>query len=261
MSDSSTSNLQQFILASQATADEATVQLITKCIETPGVYIFLELLQAPNIQLLCSTQYAKYVELLQIFTFGTQEDYNLKKLSLPDLTCQMSRKLKQLTLISLASENKRLTYSLLMDKLDIQNLRELEDLIISCIYEGVIQAKLDQSKQLLEVTYSIARDIDLRSEASLDSMLDKLDAWCSNCLIVLNGLEKQATIAENNKKVRESKKKDLHLEIEEIKLNLKVAEMEDISTSSQPTLSQTAHSTIVPGKGVRGTKVGNNKFS
>ena len=53
--------------------------------------------------------------------------------SLPEMTDLMTRKLRLLTVVSLAEQNKLLPYSLLMSELEINTVRELEDLVIEGI--------------------------------------------------------------------------------------------------------------------------------
>jgi len=48
-----------------------------------------------------------------------------------------------ITLADLASKDKNLGYDFLMRTLDIKDLRELEDLIIDCIYNDLLKGKLD----------------------------------------------------------------------------------------------------------------------
>ena len=50
-------------------------------------------------------------------------------------------------------------YTALLHQLDIPNVRELEDLIIECIYQGVIKGKLDQKQKQLEIDFAIGRGI------------------------------------------------------------------------------------------------------
>ena len=54
----------------------------------------------------------------------------------------------------------RLSYTDLMAQLDVQNVRELEDLLISeCFYPGLIKGKLDQRQSCLQVQEAVARDV------------------------------------------------------------------------------------------------------
>ena len=67
--------------------------------------------------------------------------------------------MRLLTVVSLAEQSKLLSYSLLMQELQIDNVRELEDLVIEGISAGVVQGKLDQKSSHFEVDYVIGRDI------------------------------------------------------------------------------------------------------
>ena len=58
------------------------------------------------------------------------------KSSLPELTSTQHQKLKHLTIVTLSETNKVLKYELLLNQLDMKNLRELEDLVIEAIYGG-----------------------------------------------------------------------------------------------------------------------------
>ena len=58
------------------------------------------------------------------------------KSSLPELTQSQHQKLKHLTIVTLSETDKVLKYEILLNQLDMKNLRELEDLIIEAIYSG-----------------------------------------------------------------------------------------------------------------------------
>lgn len=48
----------------------------------------------------------------------------------------MEKKLKHLSILSIAIQQKSIPYDRLMSELDIKNVRHLEDLIIEAIYAG-----------------------------------------------------------------------------------------------------------------------------
>lgn len=50
----------------------------------------------------------------------------------------MDKKLKHLTILTLATQKKTLPYDNLMEELNIKNVRHLEDLIIEAIYAGIL---------------------------------------------------------------------------------------------------------------------------
>lgn len=63
-------------LSKSATSPRAAADLITQATSSPQTYVFAELLQTPNIQSLRnSTEYFSYLQLLEIFAWGTLTDY------------------------------------------------------------------------------------------------------------------------------------------------------------------------------------------
>jgi len=69
---------------------------------------------------------------------------------------------------------KILSYSDLLKALDMPSIRELEDLIIDAIYLDVLRGKLDQSKELFEVEYTMGRDLE---PGGLENILVALQNW------------------------------------------------------------------------------------
>jgi hypothetical protein len=137
----------------------------------------------------------------------TAQRNNLPALEPPQLV-----KLKQLTIVTLASQRKvrracvggpagarfpsrgfaphallvrRLTrlactvpqtlpYKELMAAIDVENIRELEDIVIECMYAGLLVGKLDQHAMVLEVQHASSRDIGPRD---VKNMATKLEEW------------------------------------------------------------------------------------
>ena len=73
-----------------------------------------------------------------------------------------------ITIAEMASKDKFLKYTNLTNELDIKDLRELEDLMIDCIYNELLKGKLDQKNNILQVEYTFGRDA--RAE-DIDSMI------------------------------------------------------------------------------------------
>ena len=70
--------LESYVLLSKsATSPRAAADLVTQATSSTNTYIFTELLQTPNIQALrtASPDYARYLTLLEIFSWGTWSDY------------------------------------------------------------------------------------------------------------------------------------------------------------------------------------------
>ncbi|EGC38552.1 hypothetical protein DICPUDRAFT_148738 [Dictyostelium purpureum] len=187
--------LKQFTILAKSGKGRACVAVIEQALNHPNVFVFGELLDMPNIQELKNTEFKSYYDLLQIFAFGSYSDYITSKDSLPQLTPQMTTKLRQLTIVFLSSSSNVIPYSILQKFLDISNVRELEDLIIDSIYQNIIKGKLDQKNKHLEIEYSIGRDV---QPEQLDSMINILDNWSQSSQGLLNNINK---LVEESEKV------------------------------------------------------------
>ncbi|KAK2148582.1 hypothetical protein LSH36_491g05048 [Paralvinella palmiformis] len=137
-------------------------------------------------------QFAPYYKLLNLFAFGSYNDYKANKDQLPDLSPIQLKKLRHLTIVSLATKNKCLSYSLLLQELDITNVRELE------------------KNQQLEVDYAIGRDI---KPENVKEIIDVLSEWCNNCESVLSNIEAQVIKANQHKESQAKIKQQIEQEV------------------------------------------------
>lgn len=63
-------------LSKSANSPRAAADLVTQATSAPNTYVFAELLQATTIQALRdSPEHARYLRLLEIFAWGTWQDY------------------------------------------------------------------------------------------------------------------------------------------------------------------------------------------
>ncbi|XP_064598951.1 COP9 signalosome complex subunit 7b-like [Liolophura sinensis] len=257
MTEKTTCNpLEQFVLLAKSAKGAAASTLISQALDAPGVYVFGELLDMPNIQELESGPHASYFKLLNIFAYGTYHDYKENKANLPELTPAQVTKLRHLTIVTLATKTKRIPYSVLLKDLEVENLRKLEDLIIESIYADVILGKLDQKNQLLEIDYAIGRDI--RPE-QVSEIINVLQDWCAGCEGVLKGVENQIQKAnqckENNNKI----KAQTEQEVSNIKKTLKSTQQQDIDehmavdSREMPSQPEKATKKTSKTKGLRGS--------
>lgn len=210
--------LEQFVLLAKNARGAAAVELIKQALEAPGVFVFGELLDMPNIQDLTNTPHSPYLTLLNIFAFGTFKNLSESADPLPEVTEAMGRKLRLLTVVSLAETSKVLAYSLLMAELGISTVRELEDLVIEGISAGVVQGKLDQKSSHFEVDYVIGRDI---RKTDIGSIVSVLTAWCDNCDNMLRGIEGQVEKVNGERREHLTHKAGLEAKMNELKQQLK----------------------------------------
>jgi COP9 signalosome complex subunit 7 len=201
---------------------KAVAGFVKQVLSSPNVFVFGEILELEGVkQLEKGDEEAKlHLELLNIFAYGTYTNYKANEAKLPKLTKQQLTKLKQLSIVSMAAENRIISYKALEEKLDISNVRELEDLIIDCIYQGIIIGRLDQGRGQLEVEHAIGRDI---RPGQIDSLLTTLSNWSNSSEQLMKTIEDKISWAktqqDNAKRLREAFEK----QIEETKANLKVA--------------------------------------
>ena len=160
---SSNSSLETYVLLANGAKGAGAVGLVQQVLEASGVYVFGELLDHPNIKELqagTSAPNAKeYYDLMNIFAYGTYEDYINTKDSLPPLTEPMKKKLRLLTIASIATKEKTIKYDEMQQVLGVETIRELEDLIIEGSNNSVLQGKLDQKSKHFEVDFAMGRDI------------------------------------------------------------------------------------------------------
>ena len=124
--------------------------------------------------------------------------------NLPKLSDVQIQKLRQLTLLSLATSPSTLSYAHLLSELSLPTTRALEDLVISSIYAGLVTAKLDTLSQHVDVS-SVAPLRDLRP-GSVPRMVSVLEDWDSRCVSVLGEIEGQ--VREIRRKAQEQRKRD-----------------------------------------------------
>jgi len=220
--------LQQFILLAKKAKGKACAAVIMQALSAPGVFVFGELLEMANVQALSEGEDKATLELLKIFSYGTYSDYKAAKLA--TLTPQQAKKLQQLTIVSLAAQSKAIPYDVLQKQLDIKSLRELEDLIIDAIYQGLFQGQLDQRRKQVEIEFAMGRDL---KPDSVDSMMRLLQDWSSQSQDLLKTIKEKIQhanfMSDNEKKHREEQDK----KIETVKQTLKAAMDSDLMQSTE----------------------------
>jgi hypothetical protein len=88
-----------------------------------------------------------------------------------------------------------LGYGSLLARLDLGTPRELEELVISTIYAGLIDAQLDPKNELVRTNRVAAlRDIapgSASESSAIGGLLSSLQAWAGRCEATLHSLEAQ----------------------------------------------------------------------
>ncbi|XP_074390950.1 COP9 signalosome complex subunit 7a isoform X1 [Zonotrichia albicollis] len=179
---------------------------------------------------LADSEFSPVFRLLTIFAYGTYADYLAEAANLPPLTEAQKNKLRHLSVVTLAAKIKCIPYSVLLEQLQLKNVRQLEDLVIEAVYADVLRGSLDQRNQRLEVDYSIGRDI--RRE-ELSTITRTLQEWCQGCEVVLSGIEEQVSRANQHKEQQLALKQQIESEVANLKKTIKVTTAAAAAATSQ----------------------------
>lgn len=209
----------------------ALVFLIEKVLSNPKIYVFGELLSLPSVMALQGLHtsvvnsfvsaddqmnqevFLRSFRTLELFAYGTYQEYLASPSDYIALNNGMRNKLRQLTIVTLAETNKILPYSLLRKELDIDNLRELEDLIIETIYNGIVSAKMDQRASTLRVQSFMGRDVRI---SDVDKCINELLAFQEVCADQIQQLQSTSRTVQSN---RERSNANQHLITKRVNAN------------------------------------------
>mmetsp|Transcript_2687 Transcript_2687/g.5088 ORF Transcript_2687/g.5088 Transcript_2687/m.5088 type:complete len:237 (+) Transcript_2687:76-786(+) len=182
--------IERFLLLLKSQKGKAAAALLEQILGTRSIFSFGEFLNHENVKALQGSSESKWYDALELFAYGTYTDYKQKQNKYPKFNAKQMSKLKQLSIVTLAGQSttKILRYNELQKTLDVQTVRELEDLIIDCIYSGLIHGRLDQRKALLEIRFCRGRDI---NEKSIGLMKNRLLSWLKNTDALIAQIEKQ----------------------------------------------------------------------
>ena len=169
---------EQFLVLAKSQKGRALVSLLEKVLESPKIFVFSELLEMKAVQDLRATEFASHYSRLELFAYGTYQQYQdsiqLDVGCVSELSDKMVTKLRQLSIVTLGQSSKIISYETLRSNLGIQNVREIEDLVLDTIYAGLLDGKLDQAKGVLNIKSCVSRDVRLHD---IDGMIAKLSAW------------------------------------------------------------------------------------
>jgi len=216
--------IEQFLLLGKNTKGKAAVSLIQQAINHPNTYVFSEMLDLKGIKELEGTENQQDLETLKLFAFGTYSEYKSNPSKFATLSDKNLNKLKQLSIVTLASKNRLLKYEDLLKELDVTNVRELEDLLIDCMYQGLLEGKLDQKEKCMEVYETLGRDIKLED---IDQMISVLKNWVVKGKSILKGIDTNVEYSNTQFKTYNENKKKFETQIATIEETIKATLEED----------------------------------
>jgi len=226
---SSGSALLKFTLLAKSAKGKAAVAVIQQALQNPHTWVFGELLSVPNIHALAEGENKPWYDTLALFAYGTYADFKANPKQFGELSAALLKKLKQLSIVSLASAQKSLPYALLQVQLELGNVRELEDLIIESIYAGIIKGKLDQKEQRFQVDWIMARDI---RPGQVQDMLKLLNQWSAKSETLMGEIKERIQYANLSHEEHKKQNKEFEDRVEDIKSNLKVAMETDMASDA-----------------------------
>lgn len=150
-------------------------------------------MQSPQLQALAAShpeQLAPHLALLRLFSYGDYETYEATP-GLPALSDAQRLKLRQLSLLSLAAASRQradLSYARLLQRLRLDTTPQLETLVTTAIYAGLIDAKLDPARQRVHVV-RVAPLRDLSPDNDTPRMRAALQGWSDRCAAILTDVE------------------------------------------------------------------------
>ena len=167
---------------------------------------------------LAGSSSAPTLELLRIFAYGTWSDYKARAQELPELSEAQGTKLKKLTVVALAAQSKLLRYDALMRELELRGVRELEDLLIECIYLGLLSGRLDQHAGHLEVFSCAGRDV---HPDEIPQMAATLLEWSRNAASLMGEVSTQLKSFKQQQEDARSAQKELDDKVEAVRATLR----------------------------------------
>lgn len=203
-------------------ADEAA-RVICSAVESRDLFAFAELFYAPAvISLKQSSTHVKFYNLLELFAYGIYEEYLTTKVELPVLTDAMILKLRELTLVSVATQHRCIPVDEAMRILHIDSISDMEAVFISALYTGIIQGRWDAQANVLDIISFRNRDV---HPEELESICAKLQCWIEQCA-GLSGTLKE--IAEKSEKaISDSNARETKVEEEVKKIRKAIQDEEE----------------------------------
>jgi len=223
---SSGANLLKYILLAKSSKGKGCVAVIQQVLANPSSFVFGEMLEQPNVKALAEGENKPWYDTLALFAYGTYGQWKASPKNFGELSPVLIKKLRQLTVVSIASVQKSIPYPVLLQELGLDQVRDLEDLIIDCIYAGIIKGKLDQHEQRFQVDWAMGRDI---RPGQVEDMIKVLSIWCDRSELLMRAIQEKIQLSTFLHDQHAKANKEFELRVEDIKGNLKAAMEADMA--------------------------------
>lgn len=154
---------------------------IQKAISSDNTYLFDELLERSKA--LISTPHHHYYTLLELFSYGQYRSY-CNSSTLPKLTGKELTKLRILALVRMGISSRVLKYADILAETGLTDHRALEDLVIHCIQNGLLDCRVDEARHEVHVN-----QVSGYLTNDYDYLLNSLQQWSASCSVVLANIQ------------------------------------------------------------------------
>jgi COP9 signalosome complex subunit 7 len=170
--------------------------VVTQALNIPGLFFYGQLYHTDEVQRLADGEGTKAAfDVVKLLSYGTHKDVDSLSVEAAQLlTPVVTAKLHYLTLVSLSTNQRRLTYEQLHASLGVEDVRELEDIVIDAITEGLIGGRIDQQNSIVDIHEVAARDVEL---TAVPALIEQLEAWAQRCDAVTSELKTVAVSQQN----------------------------------------------------------------
>jgi len=191
---------------------------VLACLKHDNIFVFSELLQLESVRnMKGDSSLGAIYDAVELFAYGTYDDYKSQQEKFSFLKKHHLNKLKKLTILSLAGSVQELRYATLLQKLELETVRELEDVLIECMYLGVLKGKLDQRNQRIAVNFSLPRDV---RATEVPDLIRKLEEWAKGSQVMSENLGHQIAEIQTAHTRHEIHKQELNDHIAAVKVSL-----------------------------------------
>lgn len=131
---------------------------------------------------------------MKLFASQDYQTYIAQKNNYINLSPALINKLKLLSIVDLAKENKTMSYEFLLKKLEIKTEFELEMVLFEAFSKGLIQGQVDPMKKKIMIISLKGRNNsseDSKNEAKIQSWIDNLNTIDHYIDSQINDLEKE----------------------------------------------------------------------
>lgn len=170
-------------------SESEIVSIVSDAIKSPSQFQYDDLLTVPSIKQLESKPVYAFIKVLSSDDFEAYKQFTTKNPTIiADLGLhkdEIERKVRLLSLVSLASTEQEISYEKIAKALHIPET-DVEIWVINAISEDIIAAKMDQLKRTVTISRSLQRSFE---KSQWKNISDVLSQWRGNVKTMLDTLQ------------------------------------------------------------------------